>query len=141
MALKMTIVELNDFLRREFPQVVDDIEITALAENAAELRMEINESHLRPGGTVSGPTMFMLADVTYYLALMAMIGPKALAVTTNASIDFMRKPAAGRALIGKASILKLGRVLTVGDVLIYSDGVAKPVARASMTYSIPPERV
>ncbi|WP_456390226.1 PaaI family thioesterase [Profundibacter sp.] len=140
MALKMTIVELNDFLRREFPQVVDDIEIAKLAENAAELRMEINESHLRPGGTVSGPTMFMLADVTYYLALMAMIGPKALAVTTNASIDFMRKPAAGRALIGKASILKLGRVLTVGDVLIYSEGVEKPVARASMTYSIPPER-
>jgi len=141
MALKMTIVELHDFLRREFPQVVDDIEITALADNAAELRMEINESHLRPGGTVSGPTMFMLADVTYYLALMAAIGPKALAVTTNASIDFMRKPAAGRDLIGKATILKLGRVLTVGDVLIYSEGVEKPVARASMTYSIPPEKV
>ena len=102
------------------------------------MRLNVGERHLRPGGTVSGPSMFGLADVAIYLAIMAMIGPKALAVTTNASFDFMRKPAAGVDLIAKCRLLKLGRVLAVGDVLLYSEGMAEPVARASMTYSIPP---
>jgi len=69
-----------------------------------------------------------------------MIGPKALAVTTNCSIDFMRKPAAGVDLIAECRLLKLGRVLAVGDVLIRSEGQSEPVARATLTYSIPPER-
>jgi uncharacterized protein (TIGR00369 family) len=84
--------------------------------------------------------MFALADVAVYLAILAMIGPEALAVTTNCSIDFMRKPEAGRDLLGEARLLKLGRALAVGDVLLYSEGVAEPVARASLTYSIPPRR-
>jgi len=138
MAMKMTIEALAKFLNDQFPQGADDFEVLSLAENQAEVRMHISDAHLRPGGTVSGPSMFALADVTFYLALMAMIGPKALAVTTNCSIDFMRKPAAGCDMIGKAKILKLGRVLAVGDVLIYSQGQAAPVARASLTYSIPP---
>lgn len=140
MAMKMTIEALAKFLNDQFPQGADDFEVLSLAENQAEVRMHISDAHLRPGGTVSGPSMFALADVTFYLALMAMIGPKALAVTTNCSIDFMRKPAAGSDMIGKAKILKLGRVLAVGDVLIYSQGQAAPVARASLTYSIPPAR-
>ena len=138
MAMKMTIETLGEFLNDQFPQVSDDLDILSLSENQAEVRMRITGANLRPGGTVSGPSMFALADVTFYLALMAMIGPKALAVTTNCSIDFMRKPAAGCDMIGKAKILKLGRVLAVGDVLIYSQGQAAPVARASLTYSIPP---
>jgi len=138
MAMKMTIETLGKFLNDQFPQAADDFEVLSLADNQAEVRMRITSANLRPGGTVSGPSMFALADVTFYLALMAMIGPKALAVTTNCSIDFMRKPAAGCDMIGKAKILKLGRVLAVGDVLIYSQGQAAPVARASLTYSIPP---
>ena len=138
MAVKMTIETLGKFLNDQFPQAADDFEVLSRADNQAEVRMRITSANLRPGGTVSGPSMFALADVTFYLALMAMIGPKALAVTTNCSIDFMRKPAAGRDMIGKAKILKLGRVLAVGDVLIYSQGQAAPVARASLTYSIPP---
>ena len=138
MAMKMTIETLGEFLNDQFPQAADDFEVLSLADNQAEVRMRITSANLRPSGTVSGPSMFALADVTFYLALMAMIGPKALAVTTNCSIDFMRKPAAGCDMIGKAKILKLGRVLAVGDVLIYSQGQAAPVARASLTYSIPP---
>ena len=102
--------------------------------------MVVGEEHLRPGGTVSGPTMFSLADVGVYLAILARIGPKALAVTTNCSIDFMRKPAAGVDLLCDTVLLKLGRVLAVGDCRIYSEGDDRPVARASLTYSIPPER-
>ncbi|MEK6217230.1 MAG: PaaI family thioesterase, partial [Boseongicola sp.] len=93
-----------------------------------------------PGGTVSGPSLFSLADCGVYLALLAMIGPEALAVTTNASIDFLRKPAAERDLLADATLLKVGRVLAGGDALIRSDGSDDVVARATLTYSIPRKR-
>ncbi len=133
----MTLGELRDFLAETFPQVVDDFEITDVSPMGITVKKLVQEKHLRPGNTVSGPAMFTLADVSIYLAILAMIGPKALAVTTSCSIDFMRKPAADADLIAEARLLKLGKVLAVGDVLIYSEGQAAPVARASLTYSIP----
>jgi len=136
--MKMNVEQLQAFLAEHFPHMSDGFIVEAVSENRATIRLPVSGRHLRAGGTVNGPTMFALADVAFYLALMAMIGPKALAVTTNCSIDFMRKPAAGQDLIGKAQILKLGRVLAVGDVLIYSGGQGAPVARAGLTYSIPP---
>jgi uncharacterized protein (TIGR00369 family) len=138
MTLKMTREDLEQFITEVFPQVAADFTVEDVAPMEITMRLNVGERHLRPGGTVSGPSMFGLADVAIYLAIMAMIGPKALAVTTNASFDFMRKPAAGVDLIAKCRLLKLGRVLAVGDVLLYSEGMAEPVARASMTYSIPP---
>ena len=129
---------LADFLRRDFPQVGEDFVIEAVTEDGCDVRLKVEDRHLRPGGTVSGPSMFALADAGVYLAILARLGPVALAVTTNCSIDFMRKPAANTDLIARTRLLKLGRVLAVGDVLIYSVGVDAPVARASLTYSIPP---
>ncbi|BDW85256.1 MULTISPECIES: PaaI family thioesterase [Roseicyclus] len=140
MALAMDVAALTRFLDEVFPQVAQDFVIEDLAEKHLTVRLKVEDRHLRPGGTVSGPTMFALADVSVYLAILAMIGPKALAVTTNCAIDFMRKPAAGVDMICECRILKLGRVLAVGDCLLYSVGQAEPVARASLTYSIPPER-
>lgn len=133
----MKLEELQAFLRQEFPQVAEEFRVEEAGEELA-LRLVVAERHLRPGGTVSGPAMFGLADVAFYLALLQRIGPVALAVTTNCSIDFLRKPAAGRDLIARARMLKLGRVLAVGDVLIWSEGMGQPVAHASLTYSIPP---
>jgi len=133
-------VALEAFLVREFPQVSNDFLVEEVAPMAVRVRMKVAEQHLRPGGTVSGPSMFALADVGIYFAVLAMIGPRALAVTTNCSIDFMRKPAAGQDLICEARLLKLGRVLAVGDALIFSEGMAGAVARAGLTYSIPPEK-
>ena len=138
MELKMDVAELEAFLARDFPQVGDMFSILEVGAGTLKVRLNVRDEHLRPGGTVSGPTMFALADVGIYLAVLAVIGPVGLAVTTNCSIDFMRKPMAGVDLIAECRILKLGRVLAVGDVLIYSEGDARPVARASMTYSIPP---
>jgi len=140
MGLKMTREALARFLEEEFPQVAGDFAIDELDENRIRVRLMTQERHLRPGGTVSGPAMFALADVSLYLAILAMIGPEALAVTTNCNVDFMRKPAAGADLIAECRILKLGRVLAVGDVLLYSEGMDAPVARASLTYSIPPAK-
>jgi len=135
----MTPAELQAFLDEVFPQVSGRFEIAALAPFAAEMRMTARDGDLRPGGTVSGPAMFMLADCAFYVAVLAMIGPEPLTVTTGCSIDFLRKPAPGP-LTAQARILKLGRSLAVGDVLILSEGVEGPVARAGLTYSIPPRR-
>ncbi len=132
--------EIAEYLDEVFPQVRGDFVIERVDDREVRVRMPVAERHLRPGGTVSGPAMFALADVSVYIAVIAMKGREALAVTTGGSFDFMRKPAAGVDLICECRLLKLGRVLAVGECLIYSDGVAEPVARASMTYSMPPAR-
>lgn len=141
MQVAMNLDDLHAFLDEAFPQVAEEFEVLDVAPMKITIRCNIGEKHLRPGGTVSGPTMFTLADVSVYLGILSMIGPKALAVTTNCSMDFMRKPVSGANLRSETRILKLGKVLAVGDVLIFSEGDDRPVARASMTYSIPPARV
>ena len=135
----MTIPELETFLQQVFPQVCDQFGVEEITEDGIVIRLKVGEEHLRPGGTVSGPSMFGLADVAVYLAVLSRIGPKALAVTTNCSIDFMRKPAAKTDIIAQCRLLKLGKVLAVGDALLFSEGGTKPVCRATLTYSIPPK--
>ena len=137
MQLKMDVTALNAFLRSDFAQVAGMFEVIEAGAETV-IRLRVDDSHLRPGGTVSGPTMFALADVGIYLAILSRIGPVALSVTTNATIDFLRKPLAGIDLLARVRVLKLGRSLAVGDCLIFSEGEAEPVARASMTYSVPP---
>lgn len=129
---------LEDFLARDFGQVAEDFAVERADATGVALRLKVAERHLRPGGTVSGPAIFALADVAIYLAILSRIGPVALAVTTNCAVDFLRKPEAGRDLLAEARLLKLGRRLAVGDVLVFSEGTAEPVARAGLTYSIPP---
>lgn len=140
MVLQMDVAALQGFLNRDFGQVADDFIVDRADATGLALRLKVADRHLRPGGTVSGPTMFGLADVAMYLAILSRIGPVALAVTTNCSIDFMRKPAAGTDLLAEARVLKLGKSLAVGDVLLFSEGQAEPVARAGLTYAIPPAR-
>ncbi len=138
MELKMDIPQLEAFVAEQFPQLGDDFLIEELTPQGVRVRLKVAERHLRPGGTVSGPSMFALADVGMYLAILGRIGPVALAVTTNCAIDFMRKPAAHADMICETRLLKLGRVLAVGDAVLFSEGQVAPVARASLTYSIPP---
>lgn len=138
MTLKMNRDDLAEFMVSHFPQTAGDFAVEDVTAEGITIRMPITDRNLRPGGTVSGPSIFSLADVSIYLAILSRIGPEALAVTTNCSIDFMRKPPAGADLIATARLLKLGRALAVGDVLICSDGSDVPVARAGLTYSIPP---
>jgi uncharacterized protein (TIGR00369 family) len=92
---------------------------------------------LRPGGTISGPTMMGLTDFAMYVAILASIGPVPLAVTTNLNINFLRKPTQ-KDLIADTKLIKLGKRLAVGEVQIYSEGEDEMVAHATATYSIPP---
>ena len=124
------------FLEEVFPQVTGKIEILSLTGLSSSVKLRIAETDLRPGGTVSGPSMFLLADVTFYIAVLAAIGKQPLAVTTNCSINFMRKPNPND-LIADARILKKGRSLIVGDVLLRSSIEDLTVAQASFTYAIP----
>ena len=141
MAVMMNAQELTDFMREVFQQMADDFAVDHVGEGEVTMRLLTAQKHLRPGGTVSGPSMFALADVAAYLVTLSQIGPQALAVTTNCSIDFMRKPLADVPLLAHARLLKLGKSLSVSDVMIYSEGSDKPVARASLTYAIPPRQM
>ncbi len=136
----MTAEEMNDWLSEVFPQIKGQFVVHNLDGVNTVMRMVISDQHLRPGGTVSGPTMFTLADVAAYVATMAVIGREALTVTTNCSMDFMRKPESGKDLIAEARLLKVGKTLSVTNVLIFSEGGSEPVARANMTYAIPPKK-
>ncbi len=138
MSLAMNREELMAYLAEVFPQVIQQFAVDSLGVDTITMRLLTDKRHLRPGGTVSGPSMFMLADVCVYAMILARVGRKALAVTTNCSIDFMRKPVADTDLIADCRLLKLGRQLAVGDVALYSQGSDAMVARATLTYSIPP---
>lgn len=136
----MTPAELMVFLQKEFPQAAGaGMIIEALDSKTIKLRLPTREEHLRPGGTVSGPTLMWFADCGFYLLILGQLGPVALAVTTNLNINFMRKPEMGE-LIGEGRLLKLGKTLAVGDFTIWNDGQPDPVAHVTMTYSIPPKR-
>jgi uncharacterized protein (TIGR00369 family) len=106
---------------------------------AVRVRRAFHEDHLRPGGTVSGPTMMELADFAMYVAVFSAIGNQPLAVTTNLNINFLRKPGATD-LIADAKLMKVGKRLAVGEVTLYSDGSDDPVAHVTATYSIPAQR-
>jgi len=136
--LALDAAALEAFLTREFPQVRDQIGIEEITPMRARMRLKVDDRHLRPGGTVSGPSIMLLADVTFYVAILAVIGPQALTVTTNMSLNFLRKPAKAD-LLCEARILKLGRRLVTGDCLLYTVGGSpdEPVAQATVTYARP----
>ncbi|WP_243368770.1 PaaI family thioesterase [Microvirga solisilvae] len=138
----MTKDELTAFLDREFPQLHiggQTYFIDEVGPLSARMRMTYHDRHLRPGGTISGPSMMALADLALYAAILAHIGPVALAVTTSLNFNFLRKPEP-RDLIGECRLLKLGKRLAVGEVSIFSEGSADVVCHATGTYSIPERR-
>ncbi len=142
-AAKLTVKELERLLGAEFPQMFNaqtGYAVEAVWHGGCRVRKHYDPQSLRPGGTLSGTTMMSLADVAIYVALLATIGWVPLAVTTNLSINFLKKPAA-RDLLAEARLLKLGKRLAVGETDIRSEGEDDLVAHATSTYSIPPRQV
>ena len=136
----LSLTDIDTFLRRDFPQIYIHGEIFSVLEighGACQMRMAYHESQLRPGGTISGPAMMALADVALYVALLGAIGEVPLAVTTNFSINFLKKPAP-RALIAECRYLKIGKTLAVGESTLFPEGDEAPVAHVTATYAIPP---
>jgi len=136
---KMSISELETFLQAEFPQAVSDGDIAIESADGATclLRQRYSDRMLRPGGTISGPTLMSLADLAMYVVLLSAIGPIGLAVTANLNINFLRKGRPGQDVMAAARLLKLGRRLAVGDVNLLSGTSPDPIAHVTATYSIP----
>jgi uncharacterized protein (TIGR00369 family) len=145
----LTIEGLLQFLAESFPQIrfgdansplVEpvDIEIISISSKRCKVRLPFHSRNLRPGGTISGPAMFTLADVGIYLVILAHIGPVGLAVTTNMNINFLNRPEP-QALLADCEILKLGKRLAIGEARLYGETDGVLVAQASGTYSIPPK--
>jgi uncharacterized protein (TIGR00369 family) len=140
-AAVMNADEIADLLRKVFPQAFFPgcgLTIERVDYANTRVRRRFQENSIRPGGTISGPTMMELADFAMYVAVFSAVGPQPLAVTTNLNINFLRKPARAD-LIADARLLKVGKRLAVGEILIYSDGMPEPVAHVTSTYSIPQE--
>lgn len=138
-APKLMRKQLETLLRAEFPEMFDAESGYALEDlwyGGCRVRRHFHPKSLRPGGTVAGPIMMALADFTMYLAVLSAIGWMPLAVTTNLSINFLRRPQP-RDLLADARLIKLGKRLAVGEIGIRSDGDDELVAHATATYSIP----
>jgi len=133
-----TKAEISAFLAIEFPQsrcVVEEV-----GNGSATVSHRIGIDELRPGGTVSGPVLMTVADVALYVALLGEIGIVPMAVTTSLNINFLRKPSSSESIIGVCKLIKVGRLLAVGEVSLYSRGSDDPVAHVVGTYAIPQAR-
>ena len=138
--IAMNLHETRAFLDREFPQMNAGgrfHHLEAVGPLSARMRLDPHESLLRPGGTISGPAMMALADYALYAAILANIGPVALAVTTSLSFNFLRMPGSA-GLVAECCLMKLGRRLAIGEVRIAAAGSDELVCHATGTYSIPP---
>lgn len=140
-APKLTRQELVELLSAEFPEMfhaMSGYDIEEVGQGVCRVRRRYSDRSLRPGGTLSGATMMALADFAMYVAVLSAVGWVPLAVTTNLTINFLKKPAA-RDLVAEARLLKLGRRLAVGEIGVRSDGEDDLVAHVTSTYSIPPK--
>jgi len=137
---KISIAEFDHLLETEMPWALEaGLALDSLGKGQAVMRLPFRDSMLRPGGTVSGPTMMMLADANMYAVVLSAIGVVRLAVTTSFNINFLQRPSPAD-LIAEGRALKIGRRLAVVEVNVHSDGHDDPVAHATGTYSIPPDR-
>jgi acyl-coenzyme A thioesterase PaaI-like protein len=137
---RLTAADVTAFLEEVFPGAINNCVIEDIAPMTSRVRMLFDRRRLRPGGTISGPSLMALADTGMWTALLGMIGREPLSVTSHLDIDFLRKPGPADVL-AHTRLHKIGKRLAVGDVLMYSDGDEQPCARASVTYAIPAHRL
>ncbi len=136
--LKLDAAGVTAFVESVWPGAFESYEVISLGERTASVRLSHHDRMLRPGGTVSGPSLMALADLAMWVAVLGMVGPVAMTVTTHLDIDFLRF-VGPHDVVADVRLLKLGKRLAVGDVLMTADGATEPCARASLTYAIPPD--
>lgn len=137
---KITIDEMHEMAERELPWAVDmGVEVEEIGDGRCRVRLPYRPQFVRPGGTVAGPLLMGLADYAIYVAVLSVLGRVELAVTTNLTCNFLRRPRPVD-VIAEARLLKVGKRLVYGEVSLYSDGETQdgPVAHVTATYSIPP---
>ena len=138
----LTVQEMTDFLEEVFPEVMKkggNMVVEDVGYGSCRVRLKFKPKQLRPGGTISGPTMMGLTDFAVYVAVLSALGRVPLAVTTSLNINFLKKPQPGD-LLADCRLFKIGKRLCVGEAMIHGDGDDEPVAHAVATYSVPPDR-
>ncbi|MBL4784707.1 MAG: PaaI family thioesterase [Cohaesibacteraceae bacterium] len=138
--LKLSCQDVSSLLDEIFPQLLEGGKsyfVDWIKPGETQMRLVADQRHLRPGGTVSGPALMALADVSAYVIILATLGPVALAVTTSLNINFMAKPGPGD-ILGHCKVMKFGKRLVVVEVDIFAENQTELVAHATATYSIPP---
>ena len=128
--------EVRDFLEEVWPGSTRAYVIEDVGDHSARVRMVHSQDRLRPGGIVAGPALMALADCAVWIALLGVVGREAMTVTVNMNINFLR-PGPAADVIAEVRLHKVGKRLATGDVLMYSDGSAEPIAQATVTYAIP----
>ncbi|ENX43254.1 PaaI family thioesterase [Acinetobacter sp. NIPH 2100] len=132
--------EIMGFLAQEFPQALKKSVIEDITPKGAQLLYQVDARDLRPGQTVSGPTLMLIADYVLYIAIMGHLGLVAMAVTTNMTINFFRKPNGSRDIRAVCKLIKVGKTLVTGEVWLYSLDDEEPVAHVIGTYALPPQQ-
>jgi acyl-coenzyme A thioesterase PaaI-like protein len=133
----VTVEDLQHLLDNAFPGNRVPYVIEQITDSTVRMVLRVGETDGRPGGTVSGPTLMALADCAAWMVIIGQIGPVTLSVTTSFHIDFLRKPELVD-IVAVGGLLKLGSRLAVAEVAMYSVGNEDIVAKAQVTYSIPP---
>lgn len=136
--LQLEAAQIRELMLAHFPKLDERLLIEAVAPMRSTIRLHDHPSNLRPGGTVSGPALMTLADTGAYVAILALVGPKLLAVTSNLNINFLKRPRPGD-IVAETTLLRLGRRLAVGEVHMYGADDPEPVAQATVTYALPSE--
>lgn len=131
-----TVDALNQFLSDHFPQGEGFGRVEDAGDGWVLMRLTVDNNHLRPGGTVSGPTMMGMADVAIWASLQTKIGPSPMTVTGNLNINFLSKPKPVD-LLARARVLRVGRRMGVGECYLYSGDEDSMVAHVTANYSIP----
>ena len=135
---RMTVARFHEMCGEDAPFIAHHgFDVRGFGYGTATAAMAFDPGSIRPGGTISGPAMFALADFTLWLAVLGAYGAVPLAVTTNMSINFLRKPR-NATLVAEATLFKPGKRLAVGEVRVSNEGAAEPCAHVTGTYSIPP---
>lgn len=129
--------EIIEFLAQEFSQALRKNTIEQITAKGAQLLYRVDQDDLRPGQTVSGPTLMLVADFVLYVAIIGHLGLIKMAVTTNMNINFFRKPDGTRDIRAVCKLIKVGRTLVTGEVWLYSVGNEEPVAHVIGTYALP----
>ena len=135
--MRATLEEIIQFLQQEFPQSLQKCTVDDIQRKYARVSYCVGFDELRPGGTVSGPTMVTIADFALYVAILGEVGIMALAVTSNLNIQFLRKPVANQDLWAECHLFKVGKNLAVGEVWVYSKGMDDAVAHVTGSYVLP----
>ncbi|MCB1837355.1 MAG: PaaI family thioesterase [Alcanivoracaceae bacterium] len=135
--MSLTAAQVQQLIRDGLPMAeASGLIVEEREDGGIRMRQPFDPRTIRPGGTLSGPTMMGLADAAMYAAILSRLGRVEMAVTQNLNINFLARPAPAE-LVADAEIIRLGRRSAVLEVRVYSEGGDQLVAHVTGIYALP----